>query len=42
MLCDIKPAGLYGWLGLPLMWLSRGKSYREQLPRLKRALEGGS
>lgn len=37
---EAKPAGLYGWLGLPLLFLSRNKSYTEQLPQLKRAMEG--
>jgi uncharacterized protein YndB with AHSA1/START domain len=36
---DAKPRSLYGWLGLPFMWLSRRRSYREQLPQLKRVLE---
>ena len=36
----VKPRSLYGWLGLPLMWLGRNKSaYRDQLPSLKRAVE---
>jgi hypothetical protein len=39
MSCEARPVGWYGWLGLPLLWLSRGKSYRLQLPQLKRALE---
>ena len=39
MSCVVQPVGLYGWLGLPLMWLSRGKSYRDQLPQLKRVME---
>ena len=34
-----KPRSLYGWLGLPLMWLGRKRSYREQLGKLERALE---
>jgi uncharacterized membrane protein len=33
------PAGVYGWLALPLMLLNRRKSYAEQLPNLKRVLE---
>jgi hypothetical protein len=37
---DAKPNSLYGWLAVPLMWLGRGKAYQEQLPQLKRALEG--
>jgi uncharacterized protein YndB with AHSA1/START domain len=39
MLVEAKPVGLYGWLGMPLVWLGRNKAYTEQLPRLKRALE---
>jgi hypothetical protein len=39
MTTEAKPVGLYGWLGLPLLWLSRGKPYREQLPQLKRVME---
>jgi ligand-binding SRPBCC domain-containing protein len=35
-----KPISLYGWLGLPQLFLARKKSYREQLPQLKRAMEG--
>jgi uncharacterized protein YndB with AHSA1/START domain len=35
----VKPRTVYGWLGLPLMWLGRGKTYRDQLPALKRQLE---
>jgi hypothetical protein len=38
----VKPVTFYGWIGLPLMLLRRGKAYREQLPQLKRALEGRS
>jgi hypothetical protein len=34
-----KPVGWYGWLGLPLLWLARGKPYRYQLPQLKRVME---
>lgn len=37
-----KPISLYGWLAMPLLLLKRGRSYREQLPHLKRALEGGA
>jgi uncharacterized protein YndB with AHSA1/START domain len=37
-----KPISLYGWLAMPQLFLVRGKSYREQLPQLKRALEGGA
>ena len=36
---EAKPAGLYGWLGLPLMKLRRTKPYAEQLPQLKRVME---
>ncbi len=39
MSCHVRPVGWYGWLGMPLLWLRRGKSYREQLPQLKRAME---
>jgi uncharacterized protein YndB with AHSA1/START domain len=39
MSCVAKPISLYGWLGLPLMWLARGKSYRDQLPKLKSVME---
>ena len=39
MTFDVTPVGLYGWLGLPLLLLRRGRSYRDQLPSLKRALE---
>ena len=39
MRCDVVPVGLYGWLSVPLLWLRRGQSYRDQLPRLKRVLE---
>ena len=39
MSCVARPISLYGWLALPLMWLARGKSYKEQLPALKRAAE---
>jgi uncharacterized protein YndB with AHSA1/START domain len=39
MTFDATPVGLYGWLGVPLLLLRRGRSYREQLPSLKRALE---
>ncbi len=37
--CEAKPVTLYGWLAIPLLWLRRGRSYREQLPALKRVLE---
>jgi uncharacterized membrane protein len=42
MTIDAKPAGLYGWLALPLMLLRREQPYKEQLPQLKRVLEVGS
>ena len=35
----VTPAGFYGWVALPIMWLGRNKPYTEQLPHLKRALE---
>jgi len=41
MQCDVEPVGWYGWLSLPLVALSGGRMYREQLPQLKRALEAG-
>ena len=34
------PVTLYGWLALPLLFLNRGRAYREQLPRLKAVIEG--
>ena len=37
--CQAKAANFYGWLALPVLWLRGGKSYREQLPHLKRAME---
>ncbi|HYV99763.1 MAG TPA: SRPBCC family protein [Gemmatimonadaceae bacterium] len=37
--CIIKPKTVLGWLAMPQMWLARGKSYRDQLPQLKHALE---
>ena len=39
MTIAVKPAGLYGWLALPMMAISRNKPYLEQLPQLKRVLE---
>jgi len=39
MRCDVKPVGVYGWLGLPLLRMWRDEIYRDQLPQLKRALE---
>ena len=38
---DGAGAAVVGWLAMPQMWLSRNKSYRDQLPQLKRALEEG-
>lgn len=35
----VRPVGLYGWLGLPLLLLRSGRSYAPQLPSLKRAIE---
>lgn len=35
-----KPKGVYGWLAMPIMWLHRGRTYTEQLPQLKSAMEG--
>ena len=37
----VHPDGIFGWLAMPLMLLQRNKPYAEQLPKLKRALEGG-
>ena len=34
-----KPIGLYGWLAMPIMWLRRPKTYAQQLPQLKQAIE---
>ena len=39
MTIEAKPKTFYGWLGMPLMGLSRNKVYSEQLPQLKRAVE---
>jgi uncharacterized membrane protein len=39
MTIEAKPTGLYAWLAMPLVLLRRSKSYLEQLPHLKRALE---
>lgn len=36
---EATPVTLYGWLAIPLVLLSRGRAYREQLPRLKHILE---
>jgi uncharacterized protein YndB with AHSA1/START domain len=35
----VEPATVYGWLALPIMWISRTKPYTEQLPHLKRVME---
>ncbi|MEP6917128.1 MAG: SRPBCC family protein [Acidobacteriota bacterium] len=42
MTIEASPVGVYGWLAMPLMLLRRHKPYKEQLPHLKRALEGAS
>jgi uncharacterized membrane protein len=34
-----KPVTFYGWLAIPLLFLVRGKAYKDQLPRLKQVLE---
>ena len=39
MSCEVKPVGVYGWLGMPILWMRRGRPYREQLPQLKQAIE---
>ncbi len=39
MSMHVRPASFYGWLGLPLMLIRRSKSYEQQLPQLKRAIE---
>lgn len=39
MSIEARPAGLYGWLAVPLLWLRRDKPYKEQLPQLKHAIE---
>lgn len=41
MSIEATPAGLYGWLGLPLLLLGHRKNrpYARQLPQLKRAVE---
>jgi uncharacterized membrane protein len=41
MTMDAKPAGLYGWLAIPILALSRNRMYVEQLPQLKRCMEEG-
>lgn len=35
-----RPKSLYGWLAMPMMAMSRNKPYADQLPGLKRAMEG--
>lgn len=35
----VRPVGLYGWLGLPLVYWRSGRLYAPQLPSLKRAIE---
>jgi uncharacterized protein YndB with AHSA1/START domain len=35
----VRPLGLYGWLGLPLVLWKSGRFYAPQLPSLKRAME---
>jgi hypothetical protein len=40
MKIEARPVGLYGWLAAPLLWLRRKKPYADQLPQLKRAIEG--
>ena len=39
MTIEAKPKTWYGWLGMPLLAISRRKPYSEQLPQLKRSLE---
>jgi len=39
MTMQASPKTFYGWLSMPLMALSRNKTYAEQLPQLKRAVE---
>ena len=36
-----RPVGLYGWLAMPILWINRPKSYAQQLPQLKQAMEAG-
>ena len=36
----VRPKTLLGWLAMPQLWLARNRPYRDQLPQLKRALEG--
>ena len=39
MTIEARPKTFYGWLGMPLVALSRKKPYSDQLPQLKRAVE---
>jgi uncharacterized membrane protein len=39
MTLEAKPRSVYGWLALPQMFLLRGRTYRDQLPQLKRVME---
>jgi uncharacterized membrane protein len=41
MTIEARPATLHGWLAMPILALRRNTMYVEQLPRLKRCLEGG-
>jgi hypothetical protein len=36
---EAKPISIYGWLAIPILWLRRQRSYVDQLPQLKRAVE---
>ena len=38
-MANVTPAGWYGWLGLPILLMGRRRSYRQQLPQLKHAME---
>src|SRR6185295_3780439 len=35
MHCNVTPVGWYGWISVPMVWLRRGRLYRDQLPQLK-------
>lgn len=39
MTMEARPRGIYGWLGVPLLFLRREQPYAEQLPQLKRVME---
>ena len=39
MTMEVWPRGIYGWLGLPLLFMRREQPYAEQLPQLKRVME---